>query len=99
MRQVIPDPTIMDRSRGSQRPTVRTDIEVAFGVIREVEAGEHAISSLVSLPHWDMRRDLLVQQPSKQLARSISGVGCKALRPQAECLFGSIDHGPGCGHL
>ena len=47
-RQVIPDPTIMNCSGGSQRPAVRTNIDVARVVVSEVEVGEHAVSSLVS---------------------------------------------------
>src|SRR5664279_2845094 len=78
--QVIPDPTIMDCPRGSQRPTVRTDIDVALGFVSEVEAREHAIGSFVSFPHGNMRRDVLVQEPGKQLAGAISSIGCEPLR-------------------
>src|SRR5262245_66396063 len=89
----------MDCSRGSQWPAIRTDIAVACGVVSEVATGEHAISPFVSFPHRNMRRDLLVQEPSKQLARSVSSIGCKPLRLQAEHHLGSIDHGLGCRHL
>jgi len=69
-RQVIPDPTIMNCSGGSQRPAVRTNIDVARAVVSEVEVGEHAVGSLVSIPHWNMRRDVPVEEPSQQLASS-----------------------------
>src|SRR6516225_1650966 len=55
--QIIPGPAIMDCSRGPQRPTVRTDIDVARSVVSEVEAREHAVSSLVSFFHRNMRGD------------------------------------------
>jgi hypothetical protein len=41
----------------------------------------------------------LVQEPSKQLAGSIGGIGREPLRLQAERRLASIKHGPGCGHL
>src|ERR1700755_2740902 len=77
--QIIPGPAIMDGSRGPQRPTVRTDIDVARSVVSEVEAREHAVSSLVSFFHRNMRGDVLAQEPGEQLARPISGIG--ASRP------------------
>src|SRR6516225_674773 len=43
--QIIPGAAIMDGSRSPQRPTVRTDIDVARSVVSEVEAREHAVSS------------------------------------------------------
>ena len=46
--QIIPGPAVMDGSRGPQGTTVRTDIDVALGVVGEVETGEHAVSSFVS---------------------------------------------------
>src|SRR5438105_12367372 len=65
------------------------------GIISEVEAGEHAISWLVSLPYGNMGRGALVQEPSKQLAGSIGGIGREPLRLQAERCLASIKHG--CG--
>src|SRR6185295_3521754 len=98
-RQVIPDPTIMNCSGGSQRPAVRTDIDVARAVVSEVEVGEHPVGSLVSIPHWNMRRDVHVEEPSQQLASSISGIGCYLRSLYAERHLCSFDHGRGCSRL
>ena len=38
--QIIPGSAIMDGSRGPQKPTVRTDIDVARSVVSEIEARE-----------------------------------------------------------
>src|SRR6476661_2231442 len=97
--QIIPGPAIMDGSRGPQRPTVRTDIDVARSVVSKVEAREHAVSSLVSFLNRNMRGDVLVQEPGEQLARPISGIGRESSRLKAEGRFGSIDHRPGCRNL
>jgi hypothetical protein len=43
-------------------------------------AAEHPVGSLVSIPHWNMRRDFPVEEPSQQLAISISGIGCEPRR-------------------
>jgi hypothetical protein len=73
--QIIPGSAIMDGSRGPQKPTVRTDIDVARSVVSEIEAREHAVSSLVSFLHRNMRGDVLVEEPSEQLACPIRGIG------------------------
>src|SRR6476660_3688686 len=50
-------------------------IDVARSVVSKVEAREHAVSSLVSFLHRNMRGDVLVEEPGEQLARPISGIG------------------------
>ena len=97
--QVISDATIMDCSRGSQRFAVRTEIDVALGVVGEVGAREHTVSSLVPLPYGNMRCNAFVQEPGKHLTGSIGCIGGEPFRLRAEHLLIPIDHGSGCGHL
>src|ERR1700731_2999770 len=78
--QVVPDAAIMDCSRGSQEPAIGTDIDIPLRVISEVATGEHAISRWIPFPHGDMRRDVLAQQPRKQFAGAVGGIGCEPIR-------------------
>src|ERR1700730_16956331 len=89
----------MYRSRGSQRFSVRTEIDVALGVVGEVGAREHAVSSLVPLPYGNMRCNAFVQEPGKHLTGSIGGIGGEPCRVCAEPLLAPIDHGSGLRHL
>ena len=79
--------------------TVRTDVDIALGVVSEGGTREHAISSFVPFPHWNIRRDVLAQEPGQHLARSIGGIGCEPFRFQTECLFSPINHGSRRCHL
>src|SRR5260370_42388312 len=79
----------MDRSRGPQRMAVRTDVDIALGVVCEGGAREHAISSFVLFPHWNIRRDVLAQEPGQRLARSIGGIGWEPPKVSTRCLFSS----------
>src|ERR1700730_9541252 len=90
---------MMDRSRGPQRFAVRTEIDVALGVVGEIGAREHAVSSLVPLPYGNMRCNALVQEPGKHPTGSIGCIGGEPFRLHAECLLSPIEHGSGCGHL
>jgi len=48
----------------------------------------NASRSFVSLPYGNMRRDVFVQEPGKQLAHSVSGIGGEPLRLQASAFSG-----------
>ena len=101
--QVISDATIMYCSRGSQRFAVRTEIDVALGVVGEVGAREHSVSSLVPLPYGNMRYNAFVQEPGKHLTGSIGGIGREPLRLQAPGVIhqaiASAYAGRGVAHL
>ena len=79
----------MDRSRGSQGPAIGTDIEVPLSVVSEVAAGEHAIRRRISFAHGDMRGDALTQQPCKQFADSVGGIGCEPIGLEIKPLLGA----------
>src|ERR1700757_3031132 len=80
LRQVIPDATIMNRSRSSQELAIGADIDVPLSIVSEFATGEHAIKRWMSFPHRDMRRDAFAQQPCKQFAGSIGGISREPIR-------------------
>jgi len=61
--QVISNAAVVNGPCGSQQPAVRADIDVALGVVSEVEPGEHAVIAFVSLPHRNMRLNTLLPKP------------------------------------
>src|SRR4249919_1482851 len=72
--QVVSNAAVVNCSRGPQKPVVRTDLDVALRVVNEVESGEHAVSAFVSLPHRNMRRNILLPKPGQQPADPIGRV-------------------------
>ena len=74
--------------------TVRTDVDIALGVVCEGGAREHAISSFVPFPHWNIRRDVLAQEPGQHLARSIGGIGCEPGSRRCHLVLGGLGFKP-----
>jgi hypothetical protein len=74
--------------------SARAVVDVAGRIISKVAAREGAIISLRFVEHGDMWCDaLLLDKPVQHRSRTVSGIGGKSLRLEAEALFGSVDHG------
>ena len=58
----------------------RTDVLVLFGIKDEVGSVERPVVPIALIPNRDVRFDLLVDQPSEELAGPIGGVGGEPLR-------------------
>jgi len=77
---------------GVQHFVIGTNVDAAPSVPAEVTARKGAVIALACVANWNMWSNPAANQPAEETARSISGVGSKALRLQTKATFGSIEH-------